>query len=119
MPAGPKGAAWYLARVEAKARKRGGECLSPKYLGANTMLCFRCASGHVWDTTPLRVNVGNWCPKCFRERRKIGIDRVRAIAHSKRGECLSATYVDAYTKLSFRCTHGHQFSLEPRRFSEG
>ena len=40
-------------------------CLSPRYVGSNTKLRWRCAEGHEWDVTPhamkLRVN---WCTKC-------------------------------------------------------
>ena len=109
----------YFERLKANALERCGECLSPAYVGVGVKLRFRCASGHVWETTPLAINAGHWCPKCFRERRKIGIGKVRAIARSKGGECLSTVYVDAHTKLRFQCARGHTFLLEPRRFSEG
>src|SRR5581483_11018018 len=110
---------WYLERLSARARQQGGACLSPDYRGVHTKLRFRCASNHIWEATPLGINAGRWCPKCFRERRKIGLDKVQAIARAAGGRCLSTAYVHGDVKLGFECSKGHEFWLQPRRLSEG
>lgn len=51
--------------MQSVAHSRGGECLSPKYLGMQKKLRWRCAHGHEWDTTPaVVVQSGCWCPEC-------------------------------------------------------
>ncbi len=50
------------------ARQRGGECLSKIYKNAKSPLKWRCAKGHVWETTADYVkNQGYWCRICAKE----------------------------------------------------
>ena len=47
------------------AIKRGGLCLSDKYVDIHTKLKWQCEKGHVWNAPPDSVNNSNHrCPKC-------------------------------------------------------
>lgn len=52
--------------MQKLAQKRGGECLSEKYVNAVTPLRWRCAEGHEWNARPTNVkNNKTWCPDCL------------------------------------------------------
>ena len=52
------------------ATKRGGKCLSDKYINSTTKLLWECSVGHKWTAMPLNVKRGSWCPHCFKQRKK-------------------------------------------------
>jgi len=41
-----------LGEMRALAERRGGECLSERYVNNETKLRWRCAAGHEWETAP-------------------------------------------------------------------
>jgi hypothetical protein len=54
------------------ASKKGGACLSKKYVSAQEKLEWQCVCGHIWCATMASVrNIGTWCPKCRIRRQKI------------------------------------------------
>jgi hypothetical protein len=57
-----------LDEMQKIARSRGGECLSGKYINANSPLRWRCHDGHVWRAIPNSIKRGSWCQKCSRRR---------------------------------------------------
>ena len=99
------------------AANKGGELLSQAYLGCATKLKFRCHCGHEWEVSPNNVKRGKWCPKCARKRmgayHKLSIEEMRRIARSRGGECLSKIYVNAFTKLKWKCKLGHTWYAVP------
>jgi len=46
------------------AEKRGGKCLSEKYVNIKTKLKWECKYGHQWEARASIINQNNWCPKC-------------------------------------------------------
>ncbi|MFA6273455.1 MAG: hypothetical protein WC673_03135 [Candidatus Paceibacterota bacterium] len=46
------------------ANKKGGKCLSEKYVNVITKLKWQCSERHIWETAPLHVLEGTWCPIC-------------------------------------------------------
>lgn len=46
------------------AAVRGGMCLSEIYVNERTVLRWRCADGHEWETAPSKIKRGSWCPTC-------------------------------------------------------
>ncbi|MFH0815652.1 MAG: zinc-ribbon domain-containing protein [Methanobacteriota archaeon] len=49
------------------AQKRGGRCVSDKYLNNNTKIKWMCNKGHTWEARPSSIkNNGTWCPVCAR-----------------------------------------------------
>ena len=50
--------------MRALAAARGGLCLSTEYQGRRTKLTWQCHRGHVWESRPINISAGTWCPQC-------------------------------------------------------
>ncbi|WP_134170909.1 hypothetical protein [Paraburkholderia caballeronis] len=105
---------WYdtIDEMHALAASHGGECLSGKYENTYQPLRWRCANGHEWDA-PAHTVKRHWCKRCFHERRRLGIDRMREIAASHGGRCLSEVYLSIRHSLQWECRWGHVWSTKP------
>lgn len=89
------------------AKKRGGLCLSEKYIDVHTKLKWQCKKGHVWNAVPDSVkNANHWCPKCAGNA-KHELKDIKAFARKKGGECLSSEYKGVLEKLKWKCEKGH------------
>ena len=44
---------------------------------------------------------------------KLTIEQMQALAKERDGVCLSTTYVNAHTKLRWRCAEGHEWETTP------
>jgi hypothetical protein len=96
-----------LRQLKALAAERGGQCLSTEYKGIDHPVRLRCAQGHEWEVkaaSPLR---GKWCRFCAADANRLSIADAHAAAAERGGQCLSATYVDAKTRLEWMCHRGH------------
>lgn len=111
--------------MQALAEARGGKCLSSEYLGGSTKLRWQCQCGEEWNATPAYTKAGKWCPKCsnggpLRKRKyEKAFELLKQIAKNFGGECLSETYVNATTKLLWRCAEGHEWWDYPKRIRKG
>ena len=97
-----------LVAVQRAAAAQGGTCLANIYEGVDHHYRFRCAKGHEW-TSPADpvLREGRWCMVCVHESLRLGIQMARNAAHARGGQCLSETYVNNHTKLSWLCHKGH------------
>lgn len=111
---------WYdsIDEMRALAASHGGECLSQTYENSYQPLRWRCAQGHEWDA-PAQSTKRHWCRQCFHERRKLGIERMREIAASHGGRCLSDVYVTSEHRLQWECRMGHVWSTTPQIVQAG
>ncbi len=110
--------------MQRAARKRGGLCLSDRLLnGGHSLLKWRCAKGHVWNTKAANVRSGHWCPKCAIIRgadlRRTPISEMQELARAKGGVCLSKKYKNSKTKLKWKCDKGHIWMTYPPDIKEG
>ncbi len=107
-PRGPKLMTNGLQRLQEYAKSRGGECISPIYLGGERKHSFRCAQGHIWDARPSSM-LGNstWCQQCQSDQQRLGIDKVRASAVVRGGQFLSTAYLNDRTLYDWACQKGH------------
>ncbi len=105
------------------ANRRGGKCLSNKYIGANSKLKWQCAKGHRWEAKPGHIKSGHWCPKCGFEKsaeaQKLTIEEMQRIAIARGGICLSTKYINIDTKLKWQCKYGHQWEAIPYSIKKG
>lgn len=107
-----------LQRMQAIARRRGGECLSKRY-SPYSKLRMRCRAGHEWAALPSNLTAGQWCAACsYAERagrkwEKLTLADMEETASARGGECLSDEYVNAATKLRWRCASGHEWEQTP------
>ena len=45
--------------------------------------------------------------------------KMQELAHHKGGRCLSESYIDSHTKLSWECSKGHRWDAKPNNISSG
>ena len=100
------------------AQKFGGKCLSENYINNRTKLIWECAHGHHWSAKPTHIKDGHWCPECEGNKR-LTIEIMHTLAKKFGGKCLSKSYVNAFTKLTWECANGHQWEAVPLSVRKG
>jgi len=100
-----------IAAMQALAARRGGTCLSTRYVRHREQLRWRCAEGHEWAAQPATIATGRWCPTCADTR--LGIDFMRKLARERGGRCLSKEYVNGRVHLLWECCNGHRWQASP------
>jgi len=108
-----------LASYNRLANKKGGKCLSEKYLNNRSKLKWECANGHQWQATPVIIQSGRWCRQCYADSRRGSIQEMQQIASQRGGKCLSATYTDNDTRLRWQCKEGHSWWATPANVKLG
>lgn len=112
-----------LEEYQAIALSRGGKCLSAEYVNADTKLRWLCAQGHEWESRPIAVKRGDWCKRCWAfknaDKTRLTISIMQETARRRGGECLSDHYVNANTKLEWKCAYGHVWSATPGKIRFG
>lgn len=102
-----------IKEMQELAKKKGGKCISRKYINNHTKLQWECAHGHRWEATPSCIKRGRWCPECFqiscgaKQKNSHTIEEFREIAKKHGGECLSPDVRTITDKLKFRCSKNH------------
>lgn len=107
-----------IEEMKEIASKRGGKCLSEKYVNNRTKLEWECAKGHRWKAVPETIKAGHWCPECA-EITKPNMRDIRKIALSLGGRCLSKEYINAHTKLFWQCSDGHRWYCKLNSIKNG
>ena len=113
--------------MKALAEKRGGRCLSTRYVNDQTPLLWECAVGHRWraQTRAVKSNRyrrGTWCPECAIEKTKgrglleaLSIQEMQEIAEERGGRCLSGNYINNKTPLLWQCDTKHEWEATPQK----
>jgi hypothetical protein len=101
-----------LAQMQRLARRRGGKCLSSRYIDSRTHLLWKCRLGHHWRAIPTNVTQGSWCPACA-HRKRLTVEEMRVLAARRGGACISTRYVNNETKLRWRCAAAHEWEAAP------
>ena len=108
-----------IEQMQTVAKKRGGKCLSKRYVNAHTEPRWRCAEGHEWESVSNSVkDQGTWCPTCAGHA-PLTIADMRALGRERGGACLSTEYVNARSKLQWRCRKGHEWQAMPYSIKGG
>ena len=98
-----------IAYMNDLASKKGGKCLSEKYLGYSEKLLWECAKGHQWWTAPQLIIKKSWCPECFYDLIRNSIEIARKLAKKHGGKLVSQEYKNSYSLLKWECAAGHKF----------
>lgn len=53
-----------IEKIREVAEKRGGKCLSKKYINADAKYEWECEQGHRWSAAYYNIQQGQWCPQC-------------------------------------------------------
>ncbi len=93
--------------MQKLAAKKRGTCLSAEYLADSKKLKWQCSKKHIWKATPNNIKRDKWCPKCAREKTKLGIEKMQEIAEKREGKCLSKKYINRNTHITWQCAKGH------------
>lgn len=101
------------------ASKRGGKCLSKKYVDSDTKLEWECHLGHRWYQSLNRVRKGTWCAKCGHLKRRLTLEEFQDIAIARGGKCISTEYENCDKKLKFECHKGHIWFAKPQHVKTG
>jgi hypothetical protein len=107
-----------IMKMKGIASKRGGKCLSKKYVDRWTKLSWECSIGHRWMAIPSNILKGKWCPVCAGNVMQ-SIEDMRELAKDRGGRCLSSAYLNANTKLIWECAEGHQWEATPHNVKRG
>ncbi|CAB4399642.1 unnamed protein product [Rhizophagus irregularis] len=78
----------------------------PKTINNNLPLLWECENGHQFRTSLAHVkNEGTWCREC----KILGLEFAQNLAHRKGGVCLSNSYCNKRSQLSWSCSEGHSW----------
>lgn len=102
-----------LEQAQIHASKKGGVCLSTKYIDSRSKLEWKCSNPHhpswfsVFDSV---VNNNSWCVNCVNdqnlEKRKIEfLKKANEYAKLRGGYCLSTDYFNGQSKLEWKCSN--------------
>jgi hypothetical protein len=107
-----------IAALLASARAVGVTCLDTTWLGAVHRYRFRCPSGHEWVRRAGDQMANPSCPACVRAssalaRRKLdNLHKLRELARTRGGVCLSKDYTGVADRVAFRCVAGHEWETQ-------
>lgn len=107
-----------IENMHSLAAARGGKCLSELYINAHAHLVWQCVHGHIWSAKPAAI-ARSWCPACGFERKRLGIEKMREVAAKHGGQCLSDTYKNNRTRLTWKCIDGHVWEAKPEHIFRG
>ncbi len=108
-----------IEEMQEIARKKGGKCLSLKYVNSHTALRWQCKSGHQWQATPANIkSKKSWCPYCSKHV-KLTLEDLQQTAKNKGGECISKEYLGVNKKHRWKCKEGHEWENTPAHIRSG
>lgn len=95
-----------LDKLQAHAREKGGECLSPIFTGVRTKYEWQCQHGHRWHATWTHIKDGSWCPFCGNQFGPTP-ELIVSTARARGGICLTPDAYSRKKKLVWQCASGH------------
>lgn len=105
------------------AISKGGDCLSTAFKNVDTKLTWKCSCGNIWDALPQSIIRGTWCKKCGNKRinqaRKLSLEKMKAVAFARGGDCLSLIYENNDKLLKWICEEGHIWYASASHISRG
>lgn len=105
--------------VKKIAEKKGGKCLSKKYVSRSAKMKFQCAEGHIWETSYQSIYFDkSWCVRCMPNRR-ITMAEVNKWSEERDWVCLSKTVKGKYDRLLWKCNNGHTVDMMLVLFQRG
>lgn len=113
-----------LKDANSLAEPFGGYCLSTDCTSSLDLLRWECAKGHQWTRSyqeqkkqrvfcsTCRIPTGKPEPEkmSLEQRRRRSFQRIKEIAASKGGRCLSTTYNNQLEPLEWECAEGHRWT---------
>lgn len=107
-----------IEQMQELAKKKGGVCLSKKYVNSHSKLKWQCDKGHKWMAEASHILAGRWCPHYDCRYRKVSeklrgnIDELKEIAKERGGKLLSKEYTNRNIPLVWQCANKHQWEAK-------
>lgn len=102
------------------AKALGGVCLTRRYTDFYTPMNWVCEKGHLFALAFANVRAGSWCPRCTKENWRLDrFQKIKEIAESKGGVCLSKKYIGLKYYMKFRCALNHQWETYTEHLLKG
>ena len=98
------------------AKGKHGKCLSKEYKNIKTKLKWECLKGHKWEATALSILNNIWCPECSG---KPSLNKAQELAKEKNGRCLTKTYINASSKMEWKCKNKHTWKATYTNIKRG
>lgn len=108
-----------IVDMEELAAAHGGKCLSTDYVNSKTKLIWQCDAGHEpFSMRPNNVQQGQWCPECGGVK-KLTLEDLNKLAANHGGRCLSKTFKNNRSIVTWECELGHRFKRSPNNVQQG
>lgn len=104
------------------AKSKKGSLLANSYIGMAKQYQWKCSKGHVWRASADSVVCGSsWCIVCAGLKLERPLEDLKKLAIGRGGKCLSNEYINAQTKMLFKCKNvGHPpWWSEPNNIKSG
>ncbi len=106
-----------IGNLEAAIVKNGGRWVDGDYINNRTEIYIDCGKGHKRvPIKPQSILAGSWCRECDptkRSKEEILLE-LKALAVDRNGELLSDKYIDAKSKLVWKCNQcGSEWQASP------
>lgn len=102
-----------LDEPQALIAEIGGTCLSTAYVGPDAPLRWRCAHGHEWLASLIRMRRVVRCPYCS-PFPPYDVEELQALARGRGGTCeVHHCPRTGNLKLLWRCRTGHRWYIAP------
>ncbi len=102
-----------LEYCKSLGEEKGLKCLSQAYTGSKNKMKWLCQNNHTFEMRMDGLQQGRGCRQCYLDSVQPTIEKMEQYAKSKGGECLSEKYINASTKLKWKCSKGHIFLQRP------
>jgi len=104
--------------VRSEFEKEGCTLLSEEYVNSKTKLNYRCSKGHEHSIKFNNWKNGDRCSTCAGNT-KLTLEQIREQFNHDGYTLLSKKYINAKTKLDYRCSEGHEYSITWDKWKSG
>jgi hypothetical protein len=93
-----------ISVAQELAFAKNGRCISENYINNKSPLLWECKNNHQFRLSLTEVkNYKCWCREC----KKLSLEFAQNLANKKGGKCISSSYCNRRTPLSWSCSKGH------------
>jgi thiol-disulfide isomerase/thioredoxin len=98
-----------IESLQEFAENKDGKLISTEYINNKENLIWECKEGHQWKACWNNIkNLNQWCPTCFGNSKPV-IEELQEYAENKGGKLISTEYINARTRMKWKCKEGHQW----------
>jgi len=109
---------WTIEEIKRICKEHDIECLEKEYVNNNTKMRFKCKCGNEYEArwSDVTRNKQRQCPECSlknkAEKQKLDFNEIKRICKEHGVECLEEEYINAKTKMRFKCKCGNEYKTQ-------